>query len=223
MKQLFALVALIAVLGIAGFLYRNILEQPGRPSAGLPTACTMEAKLCPDGTAVGRQGPDCRFAACPLPNREIVDLGVAFVIPAGYAENADAPTPGDDLVLALEKPSLTPEVPHAIVIRRYPIPEGQTANDVMIASTMYDTSGEPVASMQEFTPIIVNGKTFQSLTVDRFEAQVHTVYYLPRADDVLRFEILERDVTGWTDPALVISELPEHQAFLRLLGTLQAQ
>jgi uncharacterized protein len=29
-------------------------------------ACTMEAKLCPDGvTYVGRQGPNCEFAACP--------------------------------------------------------------------------------------------------------------------------------------------------------------
>lgn len=31
-----------------------------------PIACTMEAKLCPDGiTYVGRTGPNCEFAACP--------------------------------------------------------------------------------------------------------------------------------------------------------------
>ena len=29
------------------------------------TACTLEAKLCPDGSAVGREGPNCEFAACP--------------------------------------------------------------------------------------------------------------------------------------------------------------
>lgn len=28
-------------------------------------ACTAEAKICPDGTAVGRTGPDCEFAPCP--------------------------------------------------------------------------------------------------------------------------------------------------------------
>lgn len=29
-------------------------------------ACTMEAKLCPDGkTYVGRSGPNCEFSACP--------------------------------------------------------------------------------------------------------------------------------------------------------------
>lgn len=30
-------------------------------------ACTMDAKLCPDGSAVGRTGPNCEFAACPVP------------------------------------------------------------------------------------------------------------------------------------------------------------
>jgi len=28
-------------------------------------ACTLEAKICPDGSAVGRRGPNCEFAACP--------------------------------------------------------------------------------------------------------------------------------------------------------------
>jgi hypothetical protein len=27
--------------------------------------CTMDAKQCPDGSYVGRQGPRCEFAACP--------------------------------------------------------------------------------------------------------------------------------------------------------------
>ncbi len=28
-------------------------------------ACTAEAKICPDGSTVGRQGPQCEFALCP--------------------------------------------------------------------------------------------------------------------------------------------------------------
>jgi hypothetical protein len=27
--------------------------------------CTMDAKMCPDGTGVGRTGPNCEFAPCP--------------------------------------------------------------------------------------------------------------------------------------------------------------
>src|SRR3989344_5475658 len=30
-----------------------------------PVACTMDAKQCPDGSYVGRSGPNCEFAACP--------------------------------------------------------------------------------------------------------------------------------------------------------------
>ena len=30
-----------------------------------PVACTMEAKICSDGSAVGRTGPNCEFAPCP--------------------------------------------------------------------------------------------------------------------------------------------------------------
>lgn len=29
-----------------------------------PVYCTMDAKLCPDGTSVGRVGPKCDFAPC---------------------------------------------------------------------------------------------------------------------------------------------------------------
>lgn len=34
-------------------------------------ACTMDAKICPDGSAVGRTGPNCEFAACPA-SKEVV-------------------------------------------------------------------------------------------------------------------------------------------------------
>jgi hypothetical protein len=37
----------------------------GAPPAEQGAACTMEAKQCPDGSYVGRQGPTCEFAPCP--------------------------------------------------------------------------------------------------------------------------------------------------------------
>lgn len=33
-------------------------------------ACTMDAKVCPDGTFVGRVPPYCQFAACPSDSGE---------------------------------------------------------------------------------------------------------------------------------------------------------
>ncbi len=42
------------------------------PKASSPETgpCTMEAKECPDGSYVGRQGPKCQFAACPKVKKE---------------------------------------------------------------------------------------------------------------------------------------------------------
>jgi|GEM_PF-1557005 hypothetical protein len=35
---------------------------------GTTTSCTMEAKICPDGSAAGRTGPNCEFTPCPATN-----------------------------------------------------------------------------------------------------------------------------------------------------------
>lgn len=43
------------------------LEKPTPPSVRPIVACTQEAKLCPDGSSVGRTGSSCEFAGCPLP------------------------------------------------------------------------------------------------------------------------------------------------------------
>lgn len=49
-------------------------SYPGIPPAGsgeeLPegeegVVCTMEAKICPDGSSVGRMPPNCEFSPCP--------------------------------------------------------------------------------------------------------------------------------------------------------------
>jgi hypothetical protein len=38
-------------------------SSPGNPGTG----CSLEAKICPDGSTVGRSGPNCEFAACGTP------------------------------------------------------------------------------------------------------------------------------------------------------------
>ena len=51
--------AIAAVLVAGGLIYatRHVSQ---------PRACTEEAKQCPDGSYVGRTGPNCQFAACPF-------------------------------------------------------------------------------------------------------------------------------------------------------------
>lgn len=61
-----ALIVLIILLGLAGswVSLRFIISKE-------PVACTTDAKLCPDGSYVGRIAPDCEFAECPSGNSEL--------------------------------------------------------------------------------------------------------------------------------------------------------
>lgn len=56
------LVGVVIVLVLAGLVYVYV-ESPKQDDEQI--ACTMEALICPDGSGVGRSGPDCRFNACP--------------------------------------------------------------------------------------------------------------------------------------------------------------
>jgi hypothetical protein len=56
-------VLVILVLVIMSLVYVNKDQLFGNKKNEY--ACTMEAKICPDGSAVGRQGAQCEFAACP--------------------------------------------------------------------------------------------------------------------------------------------------------------
>ncbi len=62
MKSFNIVVTIIFVVALLGFLWTLSIEKAEAPE---PVACTMEAKICPDGTAVGRTGPNCEFAPCP--------------------------------------------------------------------------------------------------------------------------------------------------------------
>ncbi len=221
MKQLVAAVVLLVVGAVCVFLYQNTMRSA--PSeAPDETACTLEAKVCPDGTTVGRTGPNCSFVACPLPNVAIADADIAFAIPAGYAADENAYGADPSLVAAFAKPSALGNPPHSIIVRMYPIPAGKTANEVILENTRYQPSDMQAEDFERFTQALSNGRVFRGTVIERFEGHVTSAYYLVRERDVLRFEVAERDVRSWTDPNLVVEQLPEHQALLLMLAGLQA-
>ena len=51
---------ILLVIGVVGVLYYAKVPIPP------VVACTQEAMQCPDGSYVGRTGPNCSFAACPV-------------------------------------------------------------------------------------------------------------------------------------------------------------
>jgi len=87
MSKLLALVVFITFplfgfllgIGYQKMLGRGVDQIPEPTTISQEIGCTLEAKICPDGTAVGRSGPSCEFAPCPggniEPTQNIRELG----------------------------------------------------------------------------------------------------------------------------------------------------
>lgn len=85
------LIVALILAGLAGAYYFG-KSQTINPQPLAPQACTDEAMVCPDGSAVGRTGLNCEFAPCPKGNK--TDEGKVcgglggekgqFACPAGY-------------------------------------------------------------------------------------------------------------------------------------------
>jgi hypothetical protein len=59
---------ILLIVGMGGFYLGKTSTKPNiapTPTSSQEKACTTEAKICPDGTAVGRTGPNCEFTPCP--------------------------------------------------------------------------------------------------------------------------------------------------------------
>ncbi|HXK36001.1 MAG TPA: GerMN domain-containing protein [Candidatus Paceibacterota bacterium] len=72
MKTFAAIIGAVLLFGVvAGVVFWERLPFVGDEEQ---VYCTQDAKLCPDGSYVGRVGPNCEFAACPEVQMRTVSL-----------------------------------------------------------------------------------------------------------------------------------------------------
>ncbi len=69
MNKIYSGIAIVLIILAVGFAFvrydkRALNNTPENP--GEEVFCTMDAKMCPDGSYVGRVAPNCEFAACPV-------------------------------------------------------------------------------------------------------------------------------------------------------------
>ncbi len=89
-RTVFGVLAIVAVVLIAGC------------TTGNQTPCTEEAKICPDGSTVGRTGPNCEFAPCPGGGAKTVNVAIAD---SGFEPEVLAINSGDTVVWTSNKDS----------------------------------------------------------------------------------------------------------------------
>lgn len=63
---IFVFVSVVFLFGGILYLYNPEPIEYKNPTEKPETICTMDVKLCPDGSYVGREGPNCEFKNCPL-------------------------------------------------------------------------------------------------------------------------------------------------------------
>lgn len=215
-KNISLLVVLLAFVFIAGgFAYRAYIERKSEV-----IACPLDAKVCPDGTTLGRTGPACTFAECPPPNIALESLGIAFVLPSGYTALA----PDDSgVVAAYRRDGIASTTESSeIRIRRFSLTGSTTPFEVVRETAIQDGSGLP-APGTAFRSVSLGNRTFTAVEVGRFEAIVATAYYLEWGNEVLRFDAVDHGVLEWMNPDLDISVLPAHRDLRALLTTLQGR
>ncbi|MEO5635080.1 MAG: Gmad2 immunoglobulin-like domain-containing protein [Candidatus Paceibacterota bacterium] len=80
-KNIIIIIVLVIIVLTGGVLFFSnknntidITQNPNNSNNAQQIACTMEAKICPDGSAVGRGGPNCDFDPCPVVSDPHADL-----------------------------------------------------------------------------------------------------------------------------------------------------
>lgn len=72
LSKTIALILFFSLPAAGFFLGMRYQQQMGGTLLPPQQGCTLEAKLCPDGSAVGRSGPNCEFAPCPSLSGSII-------------------------------------------------------------------------------------------------------------------------------------------------------
>lgn len=79
-KAAYLLIPYLLWVGFATYLNWGFWQN--NKQSVIRLQCTLEAKLCPDGSTVGRTAPNCAFAPCPI--KKTPTLETQKTLPTGY-------------------------------------------------------------------------------------------------------------------------------------------
>lgn len=168
MKEILIGIALIVLLGFGSLLYNNA-RNVGNDGEEVPFACTADAKICPNGTGVGRSGPECTFDPCPSDR-------VSYDAPVGYMDSLPLLSS-----MVLGRVGFYTKEPTTISnsITVYVFEKGEkTFEDIVLENVVYSPSDIRPESLDEFEQVTVGDREVYQLINERFEATVEITYAL---------------------------------------------
>ncbi len=104
-----------------------VLVLTSQISAQSQIACTMDARMCPDGSYVGRTGPNCEFTACstdvtPVPPKTSTSSNICTSLSVDspkFGQKNSSVTNLQKYLFAIYNPSMTPTGYFGTLTRSY--------------------------------------------------------------------------------------------------------
>lgn len=175
------LIILLPVVGVGSyFLGKN--NSTSKVVETKETSCTLEAKICPDGSSVGRIGPNCEFAECPQPTPI-------------YSSNANIWYPPGKYMILLDSANTEEKI-----YEKYGVFDNE--NDLQLCKTHFDKNGTfyvPDQFREIYEPCFYDMYTLTLYTPQQTEDSkfVH-MYSKPYKDKKNRlWKILDKEVEGY--------------------------
>jgi hypothetical protein len=197
MKKLAFALVIVVLLGFGAiYLVARFAQLPagrgdgGRPNPAEPVFCTMDAKVCPDGSAVGRDPANgCEFFPCPDaadPNEPVACTADARICPDGSGVGRDGargctfqPCPGEGTVTGAL--TLVATCPYESVFDK-PCPTSPYEGDVRL---------EPIGGGAVTMAAVAGGTFYATLPAGTYRISSGRV--LPRCD--AQFTVAEGEET----------------------------
>ena len=152
---LFSIIAATVAGGLFYFNYKTIM----------PVACTMEAKLCLDGSYVSRQGPNCEFTKCPDIITKGVIKGKVNVGPICPVERLDVPCPVPPEAYTSREVILYDSNGTTVVKRMHFLPDGTYLFEIPVGIYVVDIPKQGIGGSKDL-PKIITVKSGQTVEVN---------------------------------------------------------
>lgn len=187
MKELLLGIVAIVLLGIGSLVYQNAVQGP---RAEAPTACTLEARMCPGGGTVGRTGPSCEFEACPS------DL-VHFDAPEGFIDSLpvlSSIVPGR-IGFYTKEPST---ISNNITVFVHEIKEGRSFEDLLLEQVKL-TPSDLHPELEDFEVVELGDREVYRIVNERFEATVEVTYGIKLDGFLVLVSLRDVAVENWME------------------------